>query len=207
MADFLNCKIDLSQKVFRPRIETEYWVRKAINEIKPLFPSNPEILDIFSGSGCIGIAVLKNCPGCLIDFADLDEKAIEQIKINLKLNRIPEGSWRVLRTDLFENLGDKKYDVIFSNPPYVALDRIGDVQGEVLKNDPHLALFSGKDGMECIRKFLPEAKKHLKAGGLIFMEFDPDQKREIRRIFDKEGLSYRFRKDQFGKYRWLKAGA
>jgi len=82
---FLNCKIDLRNRVFIPRIETEFWVARAIKTIRT---SNIEhrtlkVLDIFAGSGCIGISILKNVKNLLVDFADIDKKAIEQIKINL----------------------------------------------------------------------------------------------------------------------------
>ena len=67
------------------------------------------------------------------------------------------------------------------------------------------ALFAGKDGMFWIEKFLKEVKKHLNKKGVIYMEFDPFQKEKIEKILKKEGFKFQFRKDQFKKYRWLKA--
>ena len=200
---FLNCKIDLSKKVFQPRIETEYWVKKTINEIRD---TNYEIriLDIFSGSGCIGIAILKNLKNSQVDFVDISSKAIEQIKINLKLNKIAKNRYKVIRSNLFEKVKGK-YDFIFANPPYVALKRINQVQKEVLENEPKEALFAGLDGMFWIEKFLKKAKKYLKPQGMIYMEFDPQQKEKIKKILEKENFQFSFHKDQFKKYRWLKA--
>jgi release factor glutamine methyltransferase len=203
MIKFLNCKIDLSKKVFEPRIETEYWVKRAIRELQ-IADCKLQILDIFAGSGCIGIAVLKNVKNSFVDFVDISKESIEQIKINLKLNGIKKGSYRLLRSNLFKKVKGK-YDFIFANPPYVALERINEVQKEVLEKEPKIALFAGKDGLDLIRKFLPRAKKHLKKGGKIFMEFDPKQKVEIEKILKKENFNFQFKKDQFKKYRWLVA--
>ncbi len=207
---FLNCKIDLSKKVFEPRIETESWIGKALKETNQkieIRKKKIEVLDLFSGTGCIGIAVLKACPKLVerVDFADISKEAIEQIKVNLKLNKIQKERYKIHRSNQFQSFKNKRYDIIFANPPYVALDRILEVQKEVLQKDPPVALFGGKDGMFWIEKFLKEVKKHLNKTGVIYMEFDPLQKQKIEKILKKEGFKYSFRKDQFKKYRWLKA--
>lgn len=204
--NFLNCKIDLSKKVFIPRPETEFWVRKAIGEIGnwQLQIGNLRILDLFAGSGCIGIAVLKNIENSFVDFVDIDENAIEEIKFNLRKNKIPKKRYRIIKSNLFENLKSEKYDIIFANPPYVALNRINEVDKEVLENEPKRALFAGTDGMAIIEKFLKEVKKYLKKNGILYMEFDPLQKEKIKRILKKEGFQFSFHKDQFEKTRWVK---
>jgi release factor glutamine methyltransferase len=204
---FLNCKIDLSRKVFQPRIETEFWVKKAIKEIQnsEFRIQNLEVLDIFAGSGCIGIAVLKNIKNSIVDFSDISKEALEQIKINLKLNKIPKSRFKIYHSNFFEKLKEKKYDVIFANPPYVALDRIKEVQKEVLKKEPKIALFAGEDGMDFIEKFLKEVKNHLKPGGIFYLEFDPLQKRKIEEIMRRERFEFSFHEDQFKKFRWLRA--
>ena len=205
---FLNCKINLSRKVFQPRIETEFWVKKAIKDVGMLECSNVgmlEVLDIFAGSGCIGIAVLKNIENSMVDFSDISKEALEQIKINLKLNKIPKSRFKIYHSNFFEKLKEKKYDVIFANPPYVALDRIKEVQKEVLEKEPKIALFAGEDGMDFIEKFLKEVKNHLKPGGIFYLEFDPLQKRKIEEIMRRERFEFSFHKDQFKKFRWLRA--
>lgn len=204
---FLNCKTELLRNVFKPRIETEFWVGKAIKETQRTTNNDQrtiKVLDVFTGTGCIGIAVLKNIKNALVDFVDISKDAISQIKINLKLNGIPKNRYKIYQSNLFENLKNRRYDLIFANPPYVALDRIQEVQKEVLQKEPLAALFGGKDGMFWIKKFLKEIKKHLNKKGVVFMEFDPLQKEEVERILKKEGFKFQFRKDQFKKYRWLK---
>ncbi|MFH1181157.1 MAG: HemK family protein methyltransferase [bacterium] len=202
---FLNCQIDLSRWNFRPRAETESWVKKALKKIS--FQKEAKLLnmlDIFAGSGCIGIAVLKNIKNSFCDFADIDERAVGQIKINLKLNKISQNRYKIYQSDLFKKIKNKKYDYIFANPPYVATERINEVQPSVLKSEPKKALFAGRKGLIVIKKFLTEAKNHLKKNSVIYMEFDALQKRDIENLLKKEGYkNYCFFKDQFGKYRWL----
>lgn len=204
-AKFLNCKIDLSEWNFMPRVETEFWVKRAIKKLNFLQETEfLKILDIFAGSGCIGIALLKNIKNSQVDFIDIDKKAIEQIKINLKLNKIPKNRYEIFQSDIFAKTKGK-YSYIFANPPYVATEKIKDVQLSVLKYEPKIALFGGKKGLLYINKFLKEAKKFLTKNGLIFLEFSPEQKEDIKKILVQEGYKkYKFFKDQFFKYRFLK---
>ncbi|MDD5145952.1 MAG: peptide chain release factor N(5)-glutamine methyltransferase [Candidatus Pacebacteria bacterium] len=204
---FFNCKIDISKKVFEPRVETEFWVRKAIHEIENCKSkiANLKALDIFSGSGCIGISILKNIKGSKVNFADISKDSVDQIKINLRLNRIGKERYKIYQTNLFQRLKNKKYDFIFANPPYVAENRISEVQEEVLKKDPKIALFGGEDGMDYIKKFFGQVKINLNQKGKVFLEFDPLQKEKIKEILEKEKFKFNFKKDQFGKYRWLEA--
>ena len=206
---FLGCKIDLSKGVFRPRVETKFWVKKAIRdcklEIKKRKLKKPKFLDIFAGSGFIGISILKNIRGSRVDFVDIDKRAIEQIKINLKLNKISPKRYKIYQSDLFEKIKNKKYDFIFANPPYVAKERLFEVQESVKKLEPKISWYGGRKGTKVIKKFLKEAKHHLKEKGGIFMEFDPLQKEEIVKILKAQRYSkFEFFKDQFKKYRWIK---
>jgi len=204
---FLNCKIDLRNRVFIPRIETEFWVKKAVTEIQKTANKRQKtkILDIFAGSGCIGIAILKNIKNSRVDFVDIDEKAIAQIKINLKLNGISPKRYRVVKSNLFEKIKGEKYDFIFANPPYVAKERLNEVQPSVLKYEPKRAILAGKKGLIYIRRFLRGAKKNLKPKGIICLEIDPQQKEEINEILKRKKYNkFNFLKDQFKKYRWLK---
>jgi release factor glutamine methyltransferase len=204
---FLNCKIDLRNRVFIPRIETEFWVKKAVTEIQKTANKRQKtkILDIFAGSGCIGIAILKNIKNSRVDFVDIDEKAIAQIKINLKLNGISPKKYRVVKSNLFEKIKGEKYDFIFANPPYVAKERLNEVQPSVLKYEPKRAILAGKKGLIYIRRFLKEAKKNLKPEGIIYLEIDPQQKEEINEILKSEKYDNSiFFKDQFKKFRLVK---
>jgi len=208
MKKFLNCKIDLSQKVFIPRVETEFWVKKALDhckvEIKNYKLKKPKFLDIFAGSGCIGIAILKNIKKSQVDFGDIDDNAIKQIKINLKLNKISPKRYKVIKSNIFEKIKGK-YDFIFANPPYVAKERLNEVQESVKKLDPKIAWYGGREGLKYIKAFLKKAKNYLKKRGIIFMEIDPFQKETIKKILEKyKYRSFNFYKDQFGRIRVVK---
>jgi len=208
MKKFLNCKIDLSKEVFIPRIETEFWVKKAIKEIQNYITlyryKKLKILDVFAGSGCIGIAILKNIKKSKVDFVDVDKRAIEQIKINLKLNKISPNRFKIIKSNIFEKIKGK-YDFIFANPPYVAKERLSEVQESVKKFEPKISWYGGRGGLTYIKKFLKEAKDYLKENGIIFMEIDPLQREDIERILKKQSYKkFEFYKDQFKKVRWAK---
>ena len=205
--EFLGCKIDLSKKPLIPRPETEFWLEKAIDSIYYDFQSfenrSIKVLDIFAGSGCMGVAVLKNTLVSLCDISDIDKNNLKQIRINLKLNKINNKRCRVIKSDIFSKIKNK-YDYIFANPPYVAIKRKNKIQKSVLKYEPQKALFGGEDGIFYIRKFLEEAKNYLNPSGRIFMEFDPAQKKQIEKLIKKFGYkNCEFHKDQYGKWRWV----
>jgi len=202
--EFLGCKIDLSQKPMIPRPETEFWLKKAIKSINQA-GRKIVCLDVFAGSGCIGIAVLKNCPelcrGAV--FGEIDKNLIKQIKLNLKINKIPVKRYKVIQSDIFEKIKGK-YDYIFANPPYIAEKRKHLVQRSVLDFEPHRALFGGKDGMFFINKLLKDAKKYLNKNGKIYLEFDSFQKKIIEKLLKQFGYKkFKFYKDQFRKWRWV----
>ena len=201
--EFLGCKIDLSKKPLIPRPETEFWVVKVIGEIKKEKRKNIKCLDIFSGSGCIGIAVLKNTRVLLCDITEKDRKLLAQIKINLKINKILKNRYKIIQSDIFKNMRGK-YDYIFANPPYIAETRKNKIQKTVLKFEPKQSLFGGRDGFLYIKKFLKDAKKHLNKNAKIYMEFDYIQKKGIKKLIKKYGYkNYKFHKDQYGKWRWV----
>ena len=195
---FLGNKIDLSLRPLIPREETEYWVSIILKEIK----EGSKCLDLFSGSGCIGLSILKNVENSYCDFGEIEDKFIEQIKINLE--GIDENRYKIIKTDIFLNIKGK-YDYILANPPYVAEKRMNEVGDDVLEFEPHIALFSGKNGMDIIKKLINEGFNYLKENGILVIEHDESQKDEIEKLILKNPYSkYEFNKDQFNKYRFIK---
>jgi release factor glutamine methyltransferase len=202
--NFLGCKIDLRLRPMIPRKETAFWVKRAIRDILKK-GEKFTFLDVFSGSGCIGLSMLKNCSkwAKMGIFGDIEMAFVKQAKINLKLNKISPKKYRVIRSDIFKKIRGK-YDYIFANPPYVGLDNRHLVQESVLDWEPLIAIFGGEDGLLYIRKFLKDAKKYLNKGGKIYLEFDHLRKTEIEKLLPQLGWkNFQFHKDQFGKWRWV----
>lgn len=213
--EFLGCKIDLSERTLIPRPETEYWSEQAIEKIKQRQAkekdSRVKILDLFSGSGCIGIAVLKCVENSEVIFSDKSEKSIKQIKKNIKINLSVFASkktktFMAIKSDVFKQISGK-FDYIFANPPYIPKTKKNKIHKSVLGYEPKCALFGGKDGIFYIKKFLKEAMNYLNFEGKIFMEFDCFQKREIENLLKKSGYeNWEFHRDQYGKWRWVETG-
>lgn len=227
---FLGCKIDLSKRPFIPEPETEYWVQKTIEDIKSSGRKNIHVLDVFSGSGCIGIAILMHIPQAKIDFAEKEKRFCEQIAINVKLNNIKSSRYDIIQSDIFNDIFEPSsssqfllqqelgarvksvtYDYILANPPYVPERNRKSVQKSVLENEPLGAIFGGTDGLNYIREFLKESKNHLKKGSLsasrrstIYMEFDSTQKDEISKLLGEYGYkNFEMFQDQYGKWRFI----
>ncbi len=148
---------------------------------------------------------MKATKKAFVDFVDIDKEAVKQIRINLAKNRISLKRYRVYCSDMFSLIQNKKYDFILANPPYVALERIKEVDKEVLKNEPRHALFAGEDGLLFIKKLLNEIDKHLKCFGYLFMELDPLQRSKVEKILRIKFHNYRygFEKDQYKRERFL----
>jgi len=214
--NFCGCKIDLRHKPLIPRDETEYWVKQVIAEKpKPDFGKLPEVglrrvLDIFAGSGCCGIAVLKNIPNSHCDFCDIDDNCLKQIRLNLRINGIDKKRYRVIKSDVFEKLltsdvNSGKYDMILANPPYIGLTEKKKVQKSVLDFESERALFARDKGLFFIKKFLSQAKNFLAESGVIYLEIGYNQKKEVESILKRQDYqNFGFHKDQFGRWRYLK---
>lgn len=195
---FIHTKIWLDSRPFIPRTETEYWVNEAIQEIKKSGLTSPRILDLCAGSGCIGVAVLKEIPKALVDFVELDEKHHPTIQKNIRENGLDETQTRIFGGDLFENIPDT-YDFILSNPPYIdkSLNR---VEASVIEHEPALALYGGQDGIEIIGKIIEDFEKHVTRGGILYLEHEPEHVSHLTKHFSYQD-SYR---DQYGKPRFSK---
>jgi len=209
--DFLSCKIDLSTKPLIPRPETEYWVEQTITTIKKDKKVNPNCLDIFSGSGCVGIAVLKNIPNSKVIFAEKSTKFCKQIEKNLELNGIAKDRYRVVRANIFRPLKNEtfseKFDYILANPPYIPEERKDKLDKSVIDWEPQEALFAKDGGLLIIKRFLSEAKDHLNLDGQIWLEFDISQNLIIKDLLSEEGfIDVVFHKDQYSRWRFVSFG-
>jgi len=197
---FLDTTIHLDSHPLIPRAETEFWVEKAITEIKQLDVPIPRILDLCAGSGCIGTAVAVAIPKAIVDFSEIDEDHIETIKKNLHANTIDSARTNVVHSSLFTKL-PHRYDVILSNPPYID-ETLNRVDTSVKNFEPHIALFGGIGGMEVITKIIEEAKDHLTSGGQLWIEHEPEQSDAILEIGNQYLYTVNTHRDQYGTERY-----
>ena len=126
------------------------------------------VLDMCTGSGCIGIATLQTLPKAQVDLVDISPAAIAVAKQNIVLHSV-EDRVRAIESDLFSNLSGKKYDLIISNPPYVDAAEIAAMPKE-FSHEPMLGLASGHDGLDLTRKLLAQAAEHLTDNGVLMVE-------------------------------------
>jgi ribosomal protein L3 glutamine methyltransferase len=131
------------------------------------------ILDLCTGSGCIGIACAYAFPGATVDLSDLSEEALEVANINIDKHDAHQQV-TAIHSDLFSALKGKNYDIIVSNPPYVDAD---DIQGmsDEFHHEPELGLSSGSDGLDCTRQILKQAAQYLTDEGILVLEVGNSQ--------------------------------
>jgi ribosomal protein L3 glutamine methyltransferase len=126
------------------------------------------VLDLCTGSGCIAIACAHAFPGAVVDATDISTDALAVARINVDRHHLEEQV-RLIRSDLFDGLNGAKYDLIVSNPPYVARAEWEGLPAEY-HAEPRLGLESGVDGLDATRRILAEAAGHLNPGGALIVE-------------------------------------
>ena len=196
---FYDRKYKVTKDVLSPRMETEELIYKVIEYVKTTNKNNLKILDLCTGSGIIAITLKKELEQVSVDIiaSDISEEAIEVAKENAQNHN---ADIRFIQSDIFNNIDDK-FDIIVSNPPYI--DRKDEVtmQDNVLKYDPHLALFAEEEGMYFYRKIIEQANDYLDENGVIFFEIGYDQKDKIIKLADMNGYSGEVYKDINGRDR------
>ena len=196
---FYDRKYKVTKDVLSPRMETEELIYKVIEYVKVSNKNNLKILDLCTGSGIIAITLKKELEQVLVDVvaSDISAEAIEVAKENAQSH---DATIKFLKSDIFNNIDDK-FDIIVSNPPYI--DRKDEVtmQDNVLKYDPHLALFAEEEGMYFYRKIIEQANDYLNENGVMFFEIGYDQKDKIIKLADMNGYSAEVYKDINGRDR------
>ena len=190
---FYDRKFKVTKDVLSPRMETEELIYKVIEYVKVSNKNNLKILDLCTGSGIIAITLKKELEQVSVDViaSDISEEAIEVAKENAQSH---DATIKFIQSDIFNNIDDK-FDIIVSNPPYI--DRKDEVtmQDNVLKYDPHLALFAEEEGMYFYRKIIEQAKDYLKENGVMFFEIGYDQRDKIINLSEKNGYLAQVYKD------------
>lgn len=195
---FCGAKVDLSLRPMIPRPETEFWVNQALDEIRTCESKfTLRVLDLFSGSGNVGLAVLRNIPEASVDMVELDPKLKEQIELSIVKNNIKRTRARIVTGDTWEG-AMSTYDYIFAVPPYVPSAMKEEVMKELRAEDP-LSFFDKEDGFYYHKQVLSRAKEFLKEGAILYLEFDITQREKIEELAKEYGFeSVQFLKDPYG---------
>ena len=180
--EFMKLDFYVDENVLIPQPDTEILVEKAIEEAKKI--ENVEILDMCTGSGCIGISIAKNIENAKVTLVDISKNAIEIAKKNALRNKV-ESQLTFIQSNMFEKV-EKKFDIIVSNPPYIKTDVIPKLDRQV-QNEPHIALDGGKDGLKFYKIIIEEAKNYLKENGKLILEIGYDQKEEVENLIKQSG--------------------
>jgi ribosomal protein L3 glutamine methyltransferase len=164
---FAGRKFYVDERVIVPRSLTGEFITE---QFQPWIDARRvrRILDLCTGSGCMAIACAQAFPKARVDAADLSGEALAVARINVKHHRLARRV-RLVRSDLFQALKDRRYDVIVTNPPYVARAEMKTLPREY-RHEPELALVSGRDGLDAIVRILADAPRHLNPGGILVGE-------------------------------------
>jgi release factor glutamine methyltransferase len=180
--EFYGRPFKVSPAVLIPRPETELLVDLALERIAAGTPAR--ILDVGTGSGCVAIAIASERSHCKIVALDQSYEALAVARRNAFELRV--GNVAFLQSNWFEALRDEHFDVIVSNPPYVAAGDPHLASGD-LRFEPKAALESGADGLDAIRHIAAESAKHLAPGGWLLVEHGHDQAAAVRGLFEAAG--------------------
>ena len=183
---FGDLEFRVTPAVLIPRPDTEVLVELAVERAKAF--AAPRIVDLGTGSGIVAISLARRCPDAQVTATDVSAAVLDVARANAIRHgaavHFVEGDW-------FAPLGDERFDVVVSNPPYV------------VEGDPHLQLnglpfeprgaltdgIAGGDGLACIRRIVAAAPAHLRAGGWLLMEHGYDQAVEVRRLLAQAGFA------------------
>lgn len=184
--EFMGLDFQVSEDVLVPRQDTEVLVEEVLKYMR----SGMHVLDMCTGSGCILLSTLKlaaelnGCRDLKGTGADLSEKALriaEQNRKNLGL----EETATLLQSNLFENISGT-YDIIVSNPPYIASEVITTLSEEVKDHEPMMALDGGTDGLDFYRIIIEKSPSYLTMGGMLFFEIGYDQGKSVSQLMEKD---------------------
>ena len=186
---FYGLDFFVNEDVLIPRADTECLVDLVLEDYADLAKqagsSSLKILDLCTGSGCIGISVAKHLPYQELLLVDLSEKALAVAKKNAE-KHLGENV-TLLQSDLLTGVQGKKFSLLLSNPPYIVSRVIPGLDREVSEYEPKMALDGGEDGLVFYRRIAKKAKEVLLPGARLYLEIGYDQGESVKDIFQKEG--------------------
>ena len=183
--EFYGLPMHVTQDVLIPRMDTEVLVDTAVKALRGR-KMDARILDLCCGSGCIGVALAHELPAAHVLMVDISERALEVSRENIRLNRVNRAA--TLRADALEKppMSIGQFDLIVSNPPYVASFDILTLDSSVRDYEPLGALDGGEDGLTFYRAIIHNWIRALRPGGLLMFEVGEDQAASVRALM-REG--------------------
>lgn len=178
--EFMGLCFRVNEHVLIPRQDTEILVEAALKRLH----GGERILDLCTGSGCILLSLLHFGDRLIGMGADLSEEALDVARENQRRLSLTA---RFVKSDLFENI-QGEFEMIVSNPPYIATEVIEGLEAEVREHEPRMALDGGSDGLTFYRKIIQGAAGHLKQEGWLLFEIGYDQRAAVCALLEKEGF-------------------
>lgn len=197
-ANFYGYDYYVNENVLIPRFETEELVYNTLEYLKKIKP-NAKVLDLCTGSGCIGLTLKQELNTLDVTMSDISDKALEVTNINKDKYKL---DCQIIESDLFENI-TSKFDCIISNPPYISRDE--EVMELVKNNEPELALYADNNGLAIYERIFKDAKHYLKESYILAFELNSNKSKQIynlaKKYFPRNKLI--IKKDNYGRDRML----
>ncbi|HIX72134.1 MAG TPA: peptide chain release factor N(5)-glutamine methyltransferase [Candidatus Anaerobutyricum stercoripullorum] len=180
--EFMGYSFAVDERVLIPRQDTECLVELAVEQMQRS-PEPCRVLDLCTGSGCIGVSVKLLCPQAQVVLSDVSEGALAVAGENARRLGAPV---ELVQGDLFENV-QGTFDYILSNPPYIPSKVIDGLMPEVRDHEPRLALDGTEDGLHFYRRIVREATKRLRPGGRLLFEIGQEQGEALLSLLQEAG--------------------
>jgi release factor glutamine methyltransferase len=202
--EFWGLDFEVTPAVLIPRPETEHVMEVALARLGErglkihldtgLPRETLNVADVGSGSGCLAIALAYELPHADIVATDISVQALEIARRNAVRNHVADRV-RFIEADLLalpgnEKLGEPSFDLIVSNPPYIADSDAATLQREVRDHEPHTALFAGPTGIEIYARLIAQARDRLRDRGILVLELGHDSAPQVQALFDADSASW-----------------
>ena len=187
--DFYSRRFAVTPAVLIPRPETETLVEESLHILERSGLVRPRVLEVGTGSGCVALTLALECPDAVVRATDICVQALEVAEENAR--RLgAERRVKFLQGDLFAPLEGRRrhYDLIVSNPPYVATDLGPRPEENVVRNEPSQALFAGRDGLDVIRRLIAQAPDWLNQGASLALEMASFQIEGAEALLQQRGF-------------------
>lgn len=180
--EFWSLDFKVTPAVLIPRSDTEILVEEALSKAK----ESGLLLDVGTGSGAIVVSLAKELPAWRCEAIDISAEALAVARTNIDNNQVA-GQIELFQADL-NRLPDKKYNLIVSNPPYIAAEEWDTLMPEVRDHEPQTALIAAAQGLACYQSLVAQAQKHLQPGGWLLVEIGYQQAEAVESLFAEAGL-------------------